>query len=149
MALARLGFYNEVRLLLVIDLGCTGTPSPNLFLYFFSVISFFVFFLVFSFFHFFFYSLIFFIFWCVFFSVSCGKNKRIRIKTEGVKEEQGDQQLGSEEARSSIFCVYPQGDQREQGAVIVRVSKGPGARETSHNETVSAANGSIKTLLIK
>ena len=98
---------------------------------------------------FFFYSLIFFIFWCVFFSVSCGKNKRIRIKTEEVKEEQGDQQLGSEEARSSIFCVYPQGDQREQGAVIVRVSKGPGARETSHNETVSAANGSIKTLLIK
>ncbi|CAL8319255.1 unnamed protein product [Gadus morhua 'NCC'] len=35
------------------------------------------------------------------------------------------------------------GDQREQGAVTARVSKGPGPRETSHNGAASTAIGSI------
>ena len=71
-----------------------------------------------------------------------------KIKTEEGKEEQVEPAAGVwGGAEQSI--LYPQGDQREQGTVIGRVPRGPGPREASHNGVVGAANGSIKTLLVK
>ena len=95
---------------------------------------------------FFFFSLIFFIFLCSF--LFLWRENKNKDKSRGREGRAGGPAVGVwGGAEQSI--LYPQGDQREQGTVIGRVPKGPGPRETSHNGVVGAANGSIKTLLVK
>ena len=129
-----LGFYIEVQLLTVIGPWVHWhTISQSFHLIFFGFFFLFFSFLV--------YNIL--LFFCVFFFCENkirGREGRAGGPAAGVWG-------GAEQSQVNPLLfwsiLYPQGDQREQGAVTARVSKGPGPRETSHNGAASTAIGSI------